>query len=96
MSLRRKHKGTRDHCDPNSQLRKSKSIRFLQCSMCEATSGVASDGQVKGNGNELSRNVDPKPSQCSGVSLLDHRVGYRAKRGVTDPEVEFSLKCSLN
>ena len=41
VSLRRKHRGTRDHCDPNSRLTKSKTIRFLRCSMCDAPSSQA-------------------------------------------------------
>ena len=41
VSLRRKHRGTRNHCDPNSRLTKSKSIRFLRCSMCDAPSSQA-------------------------------------------------------
>ena len=42
-------------------------IMLLQV-RCKRTS----DGQVKGNGNELTGHLAPKPSQCSGVSLLDH------------------------
>ena len=52
VSLRRKHKGTKDHRDPNSRLRKSKSICFLQCSMCDAPSGT-SQAMVKSKEMEM-------------------------------------------
>ena len=70
VSLRRKHKGTRDHRDPNSRLRKSKSIRFLQCSMCDAPSGTL---QAMAKSKEMEMNwletwLQNYP-RCSGVFL---------------------------